>query len=55
MFRVKISKGPKAHPAELDIGGNQAKVHVGGGSLSAHDLDLLKEWKSNTPKMPSLL
>jgi hypothetical protein len=43
--RVKISKGPKVHPAELISVAIRPNVHVvGGGNLSAHDLDLLKEW-----------
>jgi len=43
--RVKVSKGPKVHPEELISVAIRPNVHVeGGGSLSAHDLALLKKW-----------
>jgi hypothetical protein len=43
--RVKVSKGPKVHPAELISVAIRPGVHVvGGGSMGAHDLALLKKW-----------
>jgi hypothetical protein len=43
--RVKVSKGPKAHPAELISVAIRPDVHVvAGGSMSSHDLALLKKW-----------
>jgi hypothetical protein len=43
--RVKVSKGPKAHPADLISVAVRPDVHVvGGGNMSAHDLALLKKW-----------
>src|SRR5882757_2229530 len=43
--RVKVSKGPKVHPAELISVAIRPDVHVvGGGSMSAHDLALLEKW-----------
>src|SRR5580658_4956438 len=43
--RVKVSKGPKVHPAELISVAIRPDVHVvGGGNMSAHDIALLKKW-----------
>ena len=43
--RVKVSKGPKVHPAELISVAIRPEVQVvGGGNMSAHDLALLKQW-----------
>src|SRR5579872_3884911 len=43
--RVKVSKGPKVHPAELISVAIRPDVQVvGGGKVTAHDLDLLKRW-----------
>src|SRR5260221_10348023 len=43
--RVKVSKTPKVHPAELISVAIGPGVHVvGGGTMSAHDLALLKNW-----------
>lgn len=43
--RVKVSKGPKVHPAELISVAIRPDVHVvGGGNMSAHDLVLLRRW-----------
>lgn len=43
--RVKISRGPKAHPSELISVAMRPDIHVvGGGDLSAQDLALLKKW-----------
>ena len=43
--RVKVSKGPKVHPAEWISVGIRPDVHVvGGGKMSAQDLGLLKKW-----------
>ena len=43
--RVKVSKGPKVHPAELISVAIRPGVHVvGGASMGAHDLALLKKW-----------
>jgi hypothetical protein len=43
--RVKFSKGPKVHPAELISVAIRPDVHVaGGGNMSAHDIALLKKW-----------
>ena len=43
--RVKVSKGPKVHPAELVSVAIRPDVHVvGGGDISARDLALLKKW-----------
>ena len=43
--RVKVSKGPKAHSAELVSVAIRPEVRVvGGGKMSAHDLALLKKW-----------
>ena len=43
--RVKVSQGPKVHPAELISVAIRPDVHVvGGGTMSASDLALLKKW-----------
>ena len=43
--RVKVSNGPKVHPAELISVAIRPDVHVvGGGDMSAHNLALLKKW-----------
>lgn len=43
--RVKVSAGPKVHPAELISVAIRPSVHViGGGSLSPQDLVLLTDW-----------
>jgi hypothetical protein len=43
--RVKISKGPRVHPAEFISVAIRPTVHVvGGGNMSASDLALLKKW-----------
>ncbi len=43
--RVKISRGPKVHPSEFITVAVRPEVHVvGGGKLSAHELDLLRNW-----------
>jgi len=43
--RVKVSKGARVHASELISVAVRPDVHVvGGGSLSAHDLALLKKW-----------
>jgi len=43
--RVKISRGPKVHPSDLISVAIRPDVHVvGGGEMSAHDLDLLRKW-----------
>ena len=43
--RVKVSKGPKANPAELISVAIRPDVHVvGGGKMSTHHLALLKKW-----------
>jgi hypothetical protein len=43
--RVKVSKGPKAHPEELISVALRPDVHVvGGRSMTAHNLALLKKW-----------
>jgi hypothetical protein len=43
--RVKISKGPKVHPADLISVAVRPEVHVSGDSdIRAHDLALLQEW-----------
>jgi uncharacterized protein DUF4160 len=42
--RVKVSRGPKVHSSELISVAIRPDVHVVGGSLSAHEVDLLREW-----------
>lgn len=43
--RVKVSKGPKVHSSELVSVAIRPNIHVvGGGKMTAHDLDLLKKW-----------
>ena len=43
--RVKVSKSPKVNPAELISVALRPDVHVvGGASMAAHDLSLLKKW-----------
>jgi hypothetical protein len=43
--RVKISKGPKVHPADLISVAIRPEVHViGDRDISAHDLALLEKW-----------
>ena len=43
--RVKISKGPKVHPSEwISVAVRPDVRVVGGGKMSAHDLDLLRKW-----------
>jgi hypothetical protein len=43
--RVKVSKGPKVHAAELISVAIRPDVHVvGGGKMAADDLALLKQW-----------
>jgi len=43
--RVKVSKGPKVHPAELISVAIRPNVHVvGSGKISAQDLALLEKW-----------
>ena len=43
--RVKVSKGPKVHSAELVSVAIRPDVHVvSGGKMTAHDLALLKKW-----------
>jgi hypothetical protein len=43
--RVKVSKGPKVHSSELVSVAIRPDVQVvGGGKMTAHDLDLLKKW-----------
>ena len=43
--RVKVSKGPKVHPSELVSIAVRPDIHVvGGGKMTAHDLDLLRKW-----------
>src|SRR5258708_37466155 len=43
--RVKVSRGPKVHPAELISVAIGPDVHVvRGGSLSGHNLALLDRW-----------
>ena len=43
--RIKISKGPKVHPSELISVTVRPEVHVvGGGKMTARDLDLLRKW-----------
>jgi hypothetical protein len=42
---VKVSKGPKVHPSELVSVAVRPDVHVvAGGTMAAHDLDLLRKW-----------
>jgi Domain of unknown function (DUF4160) len=42
--RVKVSRGPKVHSSELISVAIRPDVRVVGGSLSAHEVDLLREW-----------
>jgi hypothetical protein len=43
--RVKVSKGPRVHSSELVSVAIRPDVQVvGGGKMTAHDLDLLKKW-----------
>ncbi len=43
--RVKVSKGPKAHPSEWISVTVRPDVHVvGGARMNAHDLGLLRKW-----------
>jgi hypothetical protein len=43
--RVKVSKGPKVHSADLVSVAIRPDVHaVGGGKMAAHDLALPKKW-----------
>ncbi len=43
--RVKISNSPKVHPSELVSVAVRPDVHVvGGGKMTALDLDLLRKW-----------
>jgi hypothetical protein len=42
--RVKVSKGPKAHPSEWISVAVRPDVHVVGGKMTAHDLGLLRRW-----------
>ena len=42
--RVKVSNGPKVHPADLISVAIRPDVHVVSGSMSAHDLALLEKW-----------
>jgi hypothetical protein len=42
---VKVSRGPKVHPSELISVGIRPDVQVvGGGKLTAHELELLRKW-----------
>jgi len=44
-IRVKVSRGPRVHSAELISVAIRPDVHVvGGGKMNAHDLTLLKKW-----------
>jgi hypothetical protein len=43
--RVKVSKGPKVHSADLVSVAIRPDVHVvSGGKMTAHDLALLRKW-----------
>lgn len=43
--RVKVSKGPKVPASELISVAVRPDIHVvGGGTMTAHDLDLLRKW-----------
>jgi len=43
--RVKVSKEPRVHSSELVSVAIRPDVQVvGGGKMTAHDLDLLKKW-----------
>jgi hypothetical protein len=43
--RVKVSKSPKVHSAELISVAIRPDIPVvGGGKMSSHDLGLLKKW-----------
>lgn len=42
--RVKVSRGPKVHPAELVSVALRPDIHVVGGELQAEDLALLTQW-----------
>ena len=43
--RVKVSKGPKVHASELISVAVRPEVQVvGGGRMTARDLDLLRKW-----------
>jgi hypothetical protein len=43
--RVRVSKGPRVHSSELVSVAIRPDVQVvGGGKMTAHDLDLLKKW-----------
>jgi hypothetical protein len=41
-IRVKVSKGPRAHPSEFISVAVRPDVHVVGGNMSAHDLAILQ-------------
>ena len=42
--RVRVSRSPQAHASELISVAIRPDVHVVGGSLSARDVALLREW-----------
>ena len=42
--RVKVSHGPKVHSSELVSVAIGPDIRVVGGSMTAHDLALLKKW-----------